>query len=87
MIARNYRADRPAARGTRGTRSRFEADAVPDDWKCSECGARHGYFNYLSEVCSPECARVRKSRLQREARHKRKQRPVKVSFVARHTGS
>lgn len=74
-------------RGIRGTESRFEVDRAPDDWKCSECGKREGYFNFRSEVCSEKCARARKSRLQREARHARKQRNVTVKFVAGHTGS
>jgi hypothetical protein len=73
----------------RHTDSRFnirDAREVPDEWKCSECGKREGYFNYKSEVCSEECARARKSRLQRERRHKSKQRTVVVRFRAGHTG-
>lgn len=60
---------------------------MPRDWKCSECGRREGYYNANTHVCSEECARVRKTRLQREARHKQKQRKVVVKFVAGHTGS
>jgi hypothetical protein len=87
MNATNEHERRLRARGLRVNESRFQADLVPDDWKCSECGKRAGYFNFKSQVCSEECARVRKSRLQREARHKSKQRRVVVKFVAGHTGS
>jgi len=71
----------------RNSRSNYKANYVPHDWKCSECGKREGYLNLSTETCSDECARRRKSRLQREARHKQKQRKVVVKFVAGHTGS
>jgi hypothetical protein len=61
--------------------------SVPSNWKCSECGKREGYFNYRSEVCSVECARRRKTRLQKEARHTRRSKGVTVKFKAHHSGS
>jgi rubredoxin len=74
----------------RDTKSNFNAGQdwqVPDEWKCSECGKRAGYFNFNSRVCSEECARVRKSRLQRERRHAKGGKRVLVKFRASYTGS
>jgi len=74
----------------RNNRSNFQAGyegMVRNDYKCSECGKREGYFNYNSQTCSAECARKRKTRLQKERRHASKSRGVTVKFKAHHSGA
>ena len=40
----------------------------PPGWKCSECDSTKGFYNNRSQVCSPKCARTRKTRLQKKRR-------------------
>lgn len=36
--------------------------------RCLECGGDVGQYRYNQQLCSPECARARKTRLQAERR-------------------